>query len=91
MIYLLMVHISLGAALLITFIFRGFSVFTSRINRNSGKQLIPILGGGIVLSGIALSILAKSAITSICLSSIVIIGVIIVAEYVLQKLPVRNN
>lgn len=91
MIYLLMLHIGLGAALLITFIFRGFAIFTAKINRNSGKQIIPILGGGIVLSGTALSILAKSPISSICLSSIVIIGVIIVAEYVLQKLPVRNK
>lgn len=91
MLYLLIVHITLGAALLLTFIFRGFAVLTGRINRNSGKQAVPILGAGIVVSGTALSILARSPISSICISSIAIIAVIIVAEYALQKLPVTNK
>ena len=91
MIYLLILHIGLGATLLVTFVFRAFLVFTARINRNAGKQLVPILGSGIVLSGVALSILAKSPISSICISSIAIIGVIIIAEYALQKLPAKNN
>lgn len=91
MIYLLIVHITLGATLLLTFIYRGFALFTNRINRNSGRQAVPILGAGIVLSGTALSILAHSPISSICISSIVIIAVIIIAEYALQKLPVSNK
>lgn len=91
MIYLLIIHIGLGATLLVTFLFRGFAVFTAKINRNKGRQAVPILGVGIVISGTALSILARSSISSICLSSIAIIAVIIVAEYVLQKLPVSNK
>jgi putative flippase GtrA len=91
MIYLLILHIGLGASLLVTFIFRGFAVFTAKISRNKGRQAVPILGAGIVISGTALSILARSPISSICLSSISIIAVIIIAEYVLQRLPVSNK
>jgi len=91
MVYLLIIHIGLGATLLVTFIIRGFAVFTAKINRNKGRGAVPILGAGIVLSGTALSILAHSPISSICLSSIAIIAVIIIAEYVLQRLPVSNK
>ena len=91
MIYLLILHIGLGATLLITFLIRGFAVFTNRISRSKGRQIVPILGSGIVVSGTALSILAHSAISSICISSIAIIAVIIIAEYVLDKLPVSNK
>jgi putative flippase GtrA len=91
MVYLLIIHISLGAALVVTFLYRGFAVFTAKINRNQGRRVVPILGTGIVVSGTALSILAHSPISSICLSSIAIIAVIIIAEYVLQRLPVSNK
>jgi putative flippase GtrA len=91
MIYLLILHIGLGAALVVTFLFRGFAVFTNKISRSKGRQAVPILGAGIVISGTALSILARSPISSICISSIAIIAVIIIAEYVLEKLPVSNK
>ncbi len=91
MIYLLIVHIVLGATLLITFVVRYIAVLTAKINRKTGSKFAPILGSGIVISGTALAILDKSPISSICLSSIVIISLIIIAEYVLQRLPATNK
>ena len=91
MIYLLIIHISMGAALVVTFLYRGIAVFTAKISRNKARPATPILGAGIVTSGTALSILAHSPISSICLSSIAIIAVIIIAGYVLQRLPVSNK
>ena len=91
MVYLLIIHISLGAVLVATFLYRGFAIFTAKINHNKGRQAVPILGAGIVTSGAALSIIAHSEISSICLSSIVVIAVIIIAEYILQRLPVSNK
>jgi putative flippase GtrA len=91
MIYLLILHIGLGASLLITFLFRGFAIFTNKVNPKKGRQVMPILGTGIVVSGVALSVLAHSPISSICISSIAIIAVIIIAEYVLEKMPVSNK
>jgi hypothetical protein len=91
MIYLLLTHIALGSALVVTFIIRLIGILSSKISKTSLKAYAPILGSGVVVSGIALGVITKSSISSVCLSSIVIISLIMVAEYVLQKLPVSNK
>ena len=91
MIYLLIIHIALGATLLTIFAVRYIAVMTAKINKKTGSKFGPILGSGIVVSGTALAIIDKSPISSICLSSIVIISLIIIAEYVLQRLPATNK
>ncbi len=77
---LLIVHLSLGALLIISVIVRFIGVMTHRIDSQVGKYFVVGLGSALVLSGVALEIITKSPLTGACLSSLAIISAIILYE-----------
>ncbi len=81
MIYLLILHISLGALLVLSFVIRFVAVITKRINPKTGRHFVEGLGFALVSSGVALVFVAKAPLTGACLSSLTIIFTIIALEY----------
>jgi hypothetical protein len=84
MAYLLILHISLGVLLLLSFITRFIAVIAKKIDPKFGKAFVASLGFALVGSGVALSVVTKSPLTGTCLSALGIIAVIIALEFGLQ-------
>jgi hypothetical protein len=92
---LLILHISIGLALLATFVVRYIGLLTRRIEPQQGRSLILGLGSALVASGLVLVVVTQSTLSSACLSSLGIIAVIGVLEAGLyslgRRVPVRTR
>jgi hypothetical protein len=92
---LLIFHITIGFALVATFVVRYVGLLTRKLHSSQGRGLILGLGSALVVSGLVLVVVAHSTITSACLSSLGIIAVIGVLEAGLygigKRVPVRSR
>jgi uncharacterized membrane protein HdeD (DUF308 family) len=77
---LLVLHILLGASVLVTLIVRYIAVLAKRIEPKAGRSLVEVLGAVLLASGVALVIVDKAPLTSACVSGLAIICFIVTAE-----------
>ena len=78
--YLLILHVSLGAMLLIVFVARFILVISKRIGLKAGRSFVGGLGLALVASGVSLSVVTKSPLTGTCLSALGIIAFVVALE-----------
>jgi hypothetical protein len=92
---LLVLHITIGFALVATFLGRYIGLLTHRLETRQGRNLILGLGTALVATGLILVVVARSTLTSACLSSLGIIAVIGVLEFglvtVAKRVTVRSR
>jgi hypothetical protein len=85
----LVVHLTLAAAVSVGFIYRYILTFKNKNYPRTGRTAL--FGGsiGLVISGVLLAGIAKLPITSLCLESLGIIVALLVMEFGLQRLSGR--
>jgi hypothetical protein len=88
--YLLILHISLGALLVVTAITRAIAILAQKISPKTGRYFVVGLGSALIASGLALVITTHSSLTGICLASLVIVSAIIASELGLEYFAKKN-
>lgn len=83
---ILVVHISLAAAVTVGFIWRYILAFKNKEYPTKGRKYV--FGGsvGLVITGILLAVMGKLPVTSLCLDSLGLVVALLVMEVGLQKL-----